>query len=157
MSVEIYRWDALQSDGKSDGKNVALSSRRKFAVRSIFELTVNLECEVQHPCGFPGDRRIGRADGKFPRSQAIGGHWWVHASWLRAEQGNARAGDETTCPSLMYGTEVTPILRTLSMMRTERSDVTEARSRDAHSSPQQSLGGLLNFSRSFADPLHGRL
>ena len=71
-SIEIYRWDALQSDGKSDGKNVALSSRRKFTVRSIFGLTVNLECEVQHPCGFPGDRRIGRADGKFPRSQAIG-------------------------------------------------------------------------------------
>lgn len=27
-----------------------------------------------------------------------------HASWLRAEQGNARAGDETTCPALIYGT-----------------------------------------------------
>lgn len=70
-SIEIYRWDAHQFDGKSDGKNVAQSSRRKSTVRSIFELTVNLECEVQHPCGFPGDRRIGRADGKFPRSQAI--------------------------------------------------------------------------------------
>jgi hypothetical protein len=32
MSVEIYRWDALPSDGK----NVALSFRRKFTVRSIF-------------------------------------------------------------------------------------------------------------------------
>ena len=63
--------DVLQSDGKSDGKNVALSCRRKFTVRSIFELTVNLECEVQHPCGFPGNRRIRRADGKCARSQAI--------------------------------------------------------------------------------------
>lgn len=70
-SIEIYRWDARQSDGKSDGKNVALGSRRKFTVRAISELTVNLECEVQHPCGFSGDRRNGRADGKFLRSQAI--------------------------------------------------------------------------------------
>jgi hypothetical protein len=72
MSVEIYRWDALQSDGKSDEKDVALSSRRKFTVRSNFDLAVNLEREVQHPCGFPGDRRVGSGDGKFPRSQAIG-------------------------------------------------------------------------------------
>jgi hypothetical protein len=71
MSVEIHLWDALQSDGKSDGRNVALCSQRKIAVRSIFELTVNFECDVQHPCGFLGDRRVGRADGKFPRSQAI--------------------------------------------------------------------------------------
>jgi len=62
-AIEIYRWDALQPDGKSDGKNVALSSRRRFTVRSISEMTVNLECEVQHPCGFPGDQEIGRADG----------------------------------------------------------------------------------------------
>jgi hypothetical protein len=71
MSVEIHLWDALQSDGKPDGRNVALCSQRKIAVRSIFELTVNFECDVQHPCGFLGDRRVGRADGKFPRSQAI--------------------------------------------------------------------------------------
>ena len=71
-SVENYRWDALQSDGKSDGKNVALSSRRKFTVRSIFGLTANFECEIQNSCEFPGDLRIGRADGKFSRPQAIG-------------------------------------------------------------------------------------
>ena len=61
----------MQFDGKSDGKDVALSSRRRFTVRAILGLTVNLECEVQHPCGFPGNRRFGRADGKSARSQAI--------------------------------------------------------------------------------------
>lgn len=71
-TIEIYRRDALQSDGNSDGKSVPLSSRRSFTVRAIFGLTVNLECDVQHPCGFPGDRRLGHADGKFARSQAIG-------------------------------------------------------------------------------------
>jgi len=36
-SIEIYRWDALQSDGK----NVASSSREKFSVMAIPTLTVN--------------------------------------------------------------------------------------------------------------------
>jgi hypothetical protein len=58
MSVEIYRWDALQSDGKSDGKNLPLSSRERFAVRPISGLTVNSERKIQHQCGSPGDRRV---------------------------------------------------------------------------------------------------
>ena len=42
------------------------------------------------------------------------------ASWLRAEQGNGRAGDETTCPSLIFGT--TSSTGTLSERRFSRGD-----------------------------------
>jgi len=58
MSVEIYRWDALQSDGKSDGKKVALSSRERLTVRPISGLTVNSGRKIQHPCGSAGDRQV---------------------------------------------------------------------------------------------------
>ena len=57
-SIGIYRWDALQFDGKSDGRGVALSSRRKFTVRPIPGLTVNSRRRTKHPCGFPGDRQV---------------------------------------------------------------------------------------------------
>jgi hypothetical protein len=39
-------------------KNFALNSRRKFAVRAIFGLTVDSGRKIQHPCGFPGDRQV---------------------------------------------------------------------------------------------------
>jgi hypothetical protein len=58
MSVEIYRWDALQSDGKFAGKRVASSSREKFTFRAIPTLTVDSGHKTQHPCGFSGARRV---------------------------------------------------------------------------------------------------
>lgn len=67
-------------------------------------MTVNLECEVQHPCGFPDNRRIGRADGKSARSPGDSAHPVRRVAWRRVEQGNGRAGDEATCLSLIYGT-----------------------------------------------------
>jgi hypothetical protein len=93
-TIEIYRRDALQSDGKSDGESVASSRREKFTVRRIPKLTVNSGRKVQHPCGFPGDRRIGPADGKSACSQATA-RTVRGVSWRRAAQGNGRAGDET--------------------------------------------------------------
>ncbi len=74
-------------------KNVALGSRRKFTVRSICELTVSLECEVQQPRGFPSDQRVGSADGKFPRSELIGGTGASRfAAPLRANRATERKG-----------------------------------------------------------------
>lgn len=98
-------------------KKAALSSRREFTVRSICELTVNLECEFQQPRGFSSDQRVGSADGKFPCSELIV-RTVRHTSWLRAEQGNPRAGDETTCPSLIFGTTSSTV--TLSERRSSR-------------------------------------
>jgi hypothetical protein len=46
-SVEIYRWDAPQSDGKSDGTKVASNSREKFTVSKRAAIT---------PCGVTGRR-----------------------------------------------------------------------------------------------------
>jgi hypothetical protein len=57
-SIEIYRWNALQPDGKSDGENVASGSREKFAVSAIPSLTTNSGRKTQHPCGLSGDRRV---------------------------------------------------------------------------------------------------
>jgi hypothetical protein len=102
-TIEIYRRDALQSDGKSDGENVASSRREKFTVKRIPKLTANSGRKVQHPCGFPVDRRIGPADGRSACCQAIG-RTVRSVSWRRAAQGNGRAGDETTCLSLIYRT-----------------------------------------------------
>jgi len=100
-TIEIYRRDALQSDGNSGGENVASIRREKFTVRPIPKLTVNSGRKVQHPCGFPGDRRIGPADGESACSQAIA-RTVRGVSWHRAAQGHGRAGDETTCLSLIY-------------------------------------------------------
>ena len=118
-SIETYRRDALQSDGKSDGKSVTLGSRLRFTVRSIFELTVNLECEVEHQCGSSGDRRVGLADANA-RSPRREGTRVRRSSWLRAQQRSERAGDETTCASLIYGT--TSSTATLSERRSIRGD-----------------------------------
>jgi len=57
------------------------------------------------------------ANSRAPRRQGAPAR---HASWLRAEQGNGRAGDETTCPSLIYGT--TSSTGTLSERRSSRGD-----------------------------------
>ena len=101
ISVEIYRWDALQSDGKSDGKNVASSSREKFTVRAIPTLTVNSGRKTQHPCGLSGDRRLRRGDGKCLRSQAI--HRTGDQRFEIGCAGQWGAGDGTACRSLIYG------------------------------------------------------
>ncbi len=85
-TIEIYRRDALQSDGKSDGENVASSRREKFTVKRIPKLTANSGRKVQHPCGFPVDRRIGPADGRSACCQAIG-RTVRSVSWRRAAQG----------------------------------------------------------------------
>lgn len=58
MSIDIYRWNAPQSDGKFDGKNVASGSREKFTVRGIPTLTVNSGRKTKQPCGLSGDRRV---------------------------------------------------------------------------------------------------
>jgi hypothetical protein len=58
MSIEVYRWDDLQFDGKPDGKRVASISREKFTVSPIPRLTANSERKTQYPCGLTGDRRV---------------------------------------------------------------------------------------------------
>lgn len=102
-SIEIHRCGALQFDGKSDGKRVALSARQRFTVRSISMLTVNSRRKVQHPCGFPGDRRAELADGKS-RAPGREGTPMRRAAWLRDEHGTGVAGEGTTCLLLIFGT-----------------------------------------------------
>jgi hypothetical protein len=46
-SIDIYRGDAFQFDGKSDGKNLALTPSEFFTVSTFWSLTVKNSAENQ--------------------------------------------------------------------------------------------------------------
>ena len=63
--------DAFASDAGKQAQWRAFVTKNKLNAIALGELVQALRAEFQHPCGFPGNRRIRRADGKSARSQAI--------------------------------------------------------------------------------------
>jgi hypothetical protein len=92
-SVEIYRWDAPQSDGKSDGTKVASNSREKFTVRPIPRLTVSSGRKPSIHAGYRAIAGWSRADGKSLRSQAIRRTGWPRFVIRCARQCEGRGRD----------------------------------------------------------------